>query len=195
MITTAVLLLTALALPGATAEGVSDSVSRAIRYRVDVPAPIQTVWSDWTDSARVREWFARGSNIEPKPFGTYEILFAPEAPPGQRGAENNIVLAVQAPRMLAFTWDAPPNLPEARKQRTSVVVRFEELSPDRTRVWFEQTGWGRGGEWDQAYDYFTNAWKVVLSLLHYRHTVGPVDWSSELTAATLARHLRQVSRW
>lgn len=179
----------------AAATSGTDSVSRALRYRVDIPAPVQAVWSAWTDSARVREWFAPGSNIDLRPLGAYEILFEPDAPAGLRGAEDNLVLAVQAPEMLAFTWDAPPDLPEARKQRTSVVVRLESLSANRTRVWFEQTGWGRRGEWDRAYEYFTSVWKQVLSLLHYRHTVGPVDWNRIPAEAVLAKHAREVTVW
>jgi uncharacterized protein YndB with AHSA1/START domain len=172
-----------------------DSMRRAVRYRVDIPASIDTVWSAWTDSARITEWFAPGSNVEIRPLGRYEILFAPEAPPGKRGAENNMILAVQQPEMLAFTWDAPGTMPDIRKQRTSVVIRLESLSPDRTRVWFEQTGWGRGGQWDQAFDYFTNAWKFVLTMLHYRHTVGPVDWKHPPDKAVLEEHSRSVTGW
>ncbi len=188
MLTAALLILTAASPP-------ADSVGRALRYRVDIPAPIESVWAAWTESARVKEWLAPGSNIDLRPLGVYEILFAPGAEPGKRGAENNLVLAVQAPEMLSFTWDAPPEFPEARKQRTSVVLRFHRLGPDRTRVWFEQTGWGRGGQWDDSYRYFTSAWKYVLTLLHYRYAVGPVDWSSFPAKEVLAAHERRVTGW
>jgi uncharacterized protein YndB with AHSA1/START domain len=172
-----------------------DTVSRAIRYYVDVPAPIATVWSAWTEPNRVKEWFAQGSNIELKTLGKYEILFAPNAPPGLRGAENNVVLAFQAPEMLAFTWDAPPNFPAARAHRTSVVVRLRPIHTDTTRVWFEQTGWGRGGEWDTTYDYFQVAWKSVLALLHRRYTSGPIDWSGPINEAALGEHMQRVRAW
>lgn len=169
--------------------------SRAVRYRVDVAAPVETVWAAWTDPARVREWFARDAHIELRPLGRYEILFAPEQPAGSRGAEGNLVLAVQAPELLAITWDAPPHLPEARSQRTSVVLRLEPLASGGTRVWLEQTGWGRGGEWDQAFEYFTSAWKSVLGLLHRRFESGPTDWSRARDEAELARHMALVSGW
>jgi uncharacterized protein YndB with AHSA1/START domain len=188
MLSTAMLVLAALApLP--------DSMSRAVRYRVDVPASIETVWSAWTDSSRIKEWFAPASSVETRPLGRYDILFDPEAAPGLRGAENNMILAMQAPKMLSFTWDAPATIPEIRKQRTSVVIRLESLSPQRTRVWFEQTGWGRGGQWDEAFDYFTDAWKFVLTMLHYRHSVGPVDWKHPPVQAVIQQHARAVTSW
>ena len=134
----------------------------------------------------------------PRTLGRYEILFAPEAPAGSRGAEGNLLLAVQAPEMLSFTWDAPPRFPEARRQRTTVVIRLEALAAGGTRVWFEQTGWGRGGQWDETFEYFTSAWKSVLALLARRFAEGPMDWSQAPDPPDsdgLARHAAAVSTW
>jgi hypothetical protein len=39
------------------------------------------------------------------------------------------------------------------------------------------TGWGEGGEWDQAYAYFDRAWGNVLANLKKRFETGPVDWT------------------
>jgi uncharacterized protein YndB with AHSA1/START domain len=183
--------------PAADTAAADDAayIGRAIRYRVDVPAPIEQVWAAWTEPARIREWFARGAHVELKALGRYEILFSPDAPPGSRGAEGNLVLAVQAPQMLSFTWDAPPHLPLARAQRTSVVLHLQALAPDSTRVWFAQTGWGQGGEWDAAFDYFTGAWTSVLALLHHRFAVGPIDWTAGVGEETLAGHAGHVSAW
>ncbi|MGH7537787.1 MAG: SRPBCC family protein [Gemmatimonadales bacterium] len=173
----------------------SDSVGRAIRYRVDVAAAPDSVWQAWTSPDHVREWFAPAARIELRPLGRFEILFAPDAPPGQRGAENNLVLAVQPPRLLSFTWDAPPHLPEAREQRTSVTIRLQPLGSGQTRVWFEQTGWGDGGQWDQAFQYFMEAWKSVLALLQYRFARGPVDWSRAFDETRLAPYRAAVTPW
>ena len=40
-------------------------------------------------------------------------------------------MALQPKRMLSFDWNAPPSLPEARLQRSFVVVRLEpvEMQP------------------------------------------------------------------
>lgn len=80
--------------------------------------------------------------------------------------------------MLSFTWNAPPHLPNVRPQRTHVVVRFKELDPGHTQVTLTHDGWGAGEEWDQAFDYFTEAWgEVVLPRLRYRFAIGPLDWN------------------
>ena len=59
-------------------------------------------------------------------------------------------MALQPKQMLSFTWNAPPHLPEARAQRTFVVLRFEPIGDKQTRVTLHHAGWGDGGEWDQA---------------------------------------------
>ncbi|UCC72947.1 MAG: SRPBCC domain-containing protein [Gemmatimonadota bacterium] len=156
---------------------VPDTADRAIHLEVTVPAGVEQVWRAWTTSEGIAKWFAPGSHIELLVLGPYEILFNPEAAPGSRGAEDNLILAIQPMQMFSFTWDAPPNLPEVRRQRTSVVVRFYAVSPVETRVTLVQTGWGVGGEWDEAFRYFGQAWQVVLARLRYRFAVGPVDWA------------------
>lgn len=37
-----------------------------------------------------------------------------------------------------------------------------ERKSSRTRVDFRQDGWGEGGKWDEAFDYFTRAWGKVV---------------------------------
>jgi len=60
---------------------------------------------------------------------------------------------------------------------THVVVHFEETSSAETLVSLDHDGWGEGGEWDQAFDYFTRAWgEIVLPRLKYRFEEGPIDW-------------------
>ena len=74
------------------------------------------------------------------------------------------VMALQPKQMISFDWNAPPSLPEARAQRTFVVVRFAPVTDKTTRVSLHHTGWGAGGEWDKAYQYFDRAWSGRVAL-------------------------------
>ena len=79
--------------------------------------------------------------------------------------------------MLSFTWDAPPQWPEIRKQRTVVSVRLYKITDTETLVTLSQTGWGVGPEWDVVYDYFGKAWGgFVLPNLKYSLEVGAINW-------------------
>jgi len=164
-------------------------LDRSIKLEIILNAPVAKVWKAWTTRDGIRSFFAPDCDIDVRVLGKYDILFAPSAPAGLRGAEGNLILAIQEGKMLSFTWDAPPSFPDVRKQRTSVVIRFAQLETNRTKLTFTQSGWGEGEEWNKAYDYFVEAWKdVVLPLLKYSLEVGPIDWRNrphKLEKATL----------
>jgi uncharacterized protein YndB with AHSA1/START domain len=149
---------------------------RRLFKEVDVKAPVEEVWTAWTTRAGIESFFAPEALVEARPGGAFFVHFNPYAPPGLKGADDMRVLAVQAPRMISFTWNAPPHLPEARRQRTYVTVRLRPTAAGETHVTLYHGGWGEGGQWDQAYDYFDKAWTSVLGALRKRFAEGPVDW-------------------
>lgn len=152
---------------------------RIIQCEATVAAPIQAVWDAWTTNEGASTFFAPQANISAQPGGPYEIFFNPDAPKGTRGAEGMLVLAVQEPLFLSFTWNAPPHLPTVRGQYTHVEIRLQSISENSTHVTLEHGGWGTGGEWESAFDYFVRAWgKVVLPRLVQRFESGPIDWNN-----------------
>jgi uncharacterized protein YndB with AHSA1/START domain len=156
------------------------AAERAIDKEIVVAATPQQVWNAWTTRAGITSFFAPDANIDARVDGAFEIHINPLAEPGLKGADGMRFLALQPPRMLSFTWNAPPSLPEARQQRTFVVVRIQPLGEKETRVTLHHTGWGDGGEWDQAYGYFDRAWGNVLGNLKKRFESGPIDWTAWL---------------
>lgn len=130
----------------------------AIRRDVVVDAPVEKVWHAWTTNEGVRSFFSESSNIDLRPGGPYEILFSKDAPKGERGCEGCRVLAYDAPRMLSFTWNAPPKFGELRQHQTHVTVRLEPQGTDRTIVHFVHEGFGESATWKEIHAYFENAW-------------------------------------
>jgi len=156
----------------------NEPVERAVYAEVTISASLDQVWEAWTTAAGAQTFFAPLCRIDLRPFGAYEILFDLEAEVGARGSEGMFVLAVQPKTMLAFTWNAPPELPTVRGQMTRVIIRLRAVDAAFTVVSLRHDGWGEGGEWNAAFNYFEGAWKrVVLPRLKYRFVVGPVDWS------------------
>lgn len=151
---------------------------RVIREEIRVEAPARDVWKAWTTDEGIRSFFAPNCNVELRVDGPYEILFDPDAAPGARGAEGMRIVAFQPEEMLAFTWTAPPHLSRVRGQLTHVQVWIEPHEAGGTRVTLTHSGWGEGGQWDEAFDYFERAWgQVVLPRLRYSFAKGPVNWS------------------
>ncbi len=164
---------------GAQKETAMDS-ERMIRKAVVVNASLDEVWLAWTTNDGAQAFFAPATNIDATLGGHYEIYFFPQNPYGKRGAEGCRVHSVVPKRSLAFTWNAPPSVPDIRNAdlHTLVIVRFESLGPRQTRVLLTQLGWGEGESWDKTYAYFVSAWDIVLGRLKLRFESGPLDWSN-----------------
>lgn len=156
---------------------VAGAQQRSIDKEVLVAAPIGEVWKAWTTRDGIVSFMAPDAEIDARPGGAFHVHFDPLAAPGMKGADDMRYMALQPPTLLSFDWNAPPHLPQARAQRTFVVVRLQEVDGKSTRVTLHHTGWGDGGEWDQAHAYFDRAWGGVLASLKKRFDSGPVDWS------------------
>jgi uncharacterized protein YndB with AHSA1/START domain len=169
--------------PSARSQSLSAAEQEMVKEKIlnvfiRINAPLDSVWSRWSSEKGVRKFFAPACDYEFKPQGKLGIYFAPTAPKGQRGAEDNLILAIEDKKMVSFTWDAPPQFPEIRKQRTLVTIRFYAISKNETLVTLSQTGWGQGEDWTTVRNYFGGAWAgFVLPNLKYSLEVKPVDWS------------------
>lgn len=150
---------------------------RAIDKEVLVAAPIAEVWKAWTTRDGIVSFMAPDAEIDARVGGAFHVHFDPLAAPGSKGADDMRYMALQAPTMLSFDWNAPPHLAQARAQRTFVVVRLKDVDGKSTRVALHHAGWGEGGEWEQAHAYFDRAWGGVLANLKKRFDSGPMDWS------------------
>ena len=150
--------------------------ARRVRKQVVVDAPIKDVWDAWTTSEGAIGFFAPRARIVLEEGGAYELLFDLSQPSGKRGSEGCTVLGFEEPRQLAFEWNAPPSLPTVRDFRTRVDVALRARGGARTQVTLTHTGWGEGGEWDEAVVYFDRAWDVVLARLQQLFFEGPIAW-------------------
>ncbi|MBS0434433.1 MAG: SRPBCC domain-containing protein [Proteobacteria bacterium] len=150
---------------------------RSLDKEVLVPAPIAEVWAAWTTREGITSFLAPDAEIDARVGGAFHVHFDPLAAPGNKGADDMRYMALQKPTMLSFDWSAPPQLPQARAQRSFVVVRLKDVDGKSTRVTLHHVGWGDGGEWEQAYAYFDRAWGNVLANLRKRFESGPIDWS------------------
>ena len=163
---------------------VALAAERAIDEKITVKANVDEVWKAWTTTEGIKTFFAPDAKVELRVDGPFEIYMNPFAAVGMKGADEMRIVGFQDKKMLTFTWNAPPSLPEARKQRTVVIVRFISRGDVLTDVTLHHVGWGEGGEWDKAYDYFGRAWPNVLKNLQKRFDSGPVDWKPWLEKLT-----------
>lgn len=149
----------------------------AIELAVTVKAPVSAVWQAWTTSEGIVGFFAPEAEVQARPDGAFHIHMDPYGKPGFKGADTMQVLAVEREQLLSFTWNAPPHLPQARAQRTVVILRFAPEG-ETTRLTLTHLGWGSTGEWPKARAYFEKTWPNVLKNLQTRFETGrPYDWT------------------
>jgi len=164
---------------------------RVLRAELEVDGAIEDVWAAWATEAGVTTFFAPAAHVEPRVDGLYEIYFDPSAEPGLRGAEGLRILAYEPSRRLSFTWNAPPDQPYVRAQRTVVTIELAPSARGGTRLLFTHSGWGEGPDWDRAYEYFDAAWnRAVLPRLVQRFREGPIDWDKLPDLAPVRASLR-----
>ena len=151
----------------ATAENLSP---KNIVRSIEVAATREELFAAFTNEEKLRAWLCPDCRVELRIGGRYEIYFMPDAPEGLRGADGCRVLSFLPPRLLCFTWNAPPPHEETRPQHTWVVIELAVIGPSETKVTLTHTGWPELSKtWRATFDYFDDAWERVLTSLakHY----------------------------
>jgi uncharacterized protein YndB with AHSA1/START domain len=188
-------------LPSLQAADKLSASLRPIDIEISVRASLVDVWSAWTTNAGAQQWFAPKTNIDLKPGGAYEILFMPDKPAGQRGAEDLKIHCYLPRELLAFEWSAPPQFKRARAHRTWVVLRFADVGDGSMRVRLTHAGFADRAarhpeekeEWQQVRGHFAKTWPFVLeSFRKHCEKDGAEDESRHITEGIIDAPLDAV---
>jgi uncharacterized protein YndB with AHSA1/START domain len=123
---------------------------------------VDAVYAAWTDGEAFARSYApdhpelRGE-IDLAIGGRYEWLWD-----GKMGSNDCQVLSFIPNRMVSFSWNAPPEQPDSRAQRTWVVVETEPTEDGGTHVRLTHLGFGPEPHWVETREYFEKAWPHVL---------------------------------
>ena len=162
--------------------GVGDE--RWSSFEVILPEPRDAAWARLTTVEGLQSFFARKAIVELREGGAWELLFAPDAEPGQRGAEGVYIRAFEAPRMLEVHWNAPPQFPAVRVVGFRALFELETIYHATTRVTLRLDEFRDGEQWDGTFDYFLEAYPVVLNRMRRAVIEGPLDWDAERSRAS-----------
>jgi uncharacterized protein YndB with AHSA1/START domain len=164
-----ILLVVLAALPlnvfaGTLSEG-KKKTGKQIHAEVTVKASPQSVFELWTTNVGVKKFFGLDADIENKSGGKYFVYFDPQD--RRLSSEGARILRYEPPKFLSFEWHGKPEMVEMNAQPypTWVEVQFEAADGNSTHIRLDHYGFGEGGTWDQAYEFFSAAWPRVLSKL------------------------------
>ncbi len=143
---------------------ISDHV---IKKSIVIKSPLDDLWEKWTTHQGLKSFFGYDNNFSLEIGGPFEIFMLKDAPDGLKGSEGCKVLSYLPKSMLSFSWNAPPRFDYIRNHEHFcwVVLRFEAISENETRINLDHLGWLEGELWDEVYNYFDKAWDVVFRWL------------------------------
>jgi uncharacterized protein YndB with AHSA1/START domain len=128
------------------------------------------VWNAFSTRDGAVTWLWSDVRIDMRPGGDWLVLY-----PGGATGGGTIVSFVPR-RELIVRALAPEQFPTVRAERTTATFGFESLSAASTKVTLVQTGWKRGQEWDDAYEYLAGGNAQLFGALKRRFETGPIDW-------------------
>lgn len=143
---------------------ITKITDKIITKTTTVNAPVPSAWNAWTTHEGLESFFGVQNEVELCIGGKYEMYFLMNNPVGLRGSEGCKVLSYLPLKMLSFSWNAPPQYREVRESqyKTWVVLTFEEIQPDKTKVVLNHLGWPDQKTWHEVYEYFEEAWDQVF---------------------------------
>lgn len=122
-------------------------------------------WKKWSTHDGLKTFFGADNKIELQIGGAFEIYFLMDNPYGLRGSETCKIISYLPEKMLSFSWNAPPNFEYVRnhEHKTHVVILFHAIDGEHTKIEINHLGWIDDEQFDKVYDYFNNAWQIVIA--------------------------------
>jgi uncharacterized protein YndB with AHSA1/START domain len=152
-----------------------EEPEKALLFEVMVPAKLDEVWRAFTTKEGAQEWLWPDMTVELREGGDWIVHY----PGGKTG--GGTIVSFEPMQSITMRAMAPEQFPEVRRERTTAVFRFE-AAESGTKVTLLQTGWKKGKEWDEAYEYLASGNAQLLKQLLYRFQKGPIDWDKMLHA-------------
>ncbi len=120
----------------------------------------------FTSNQGLESWLTVKADVEPQVGGKYELFWEPDDP------ENNStlgckILAIDKPNSINFEWKGPKQYKHFMnnvRPLSNVTVVFT-AEGEQTQVTLIHTGWRDDQEWEEARQYFINAWKGAFGQL------------------------------
>jgi uncharacterized protein YndB with AHSA1/START domain len=134
----------------------------------ELQTPVEDLWALWTEPDKASKWLAGGATIDLRVGGTY-LLTGHLATRPLSGPVGGPIVGLEEEYVLKVSWKFPSQFGATVSEATpptGLVVLFQPLGPNRTRLRLEHDGWREGGaEWTAAFQWQTEVWTAVLARL------------------------------
>jgi uncharacterized protein YndB with AHSA1/START domain len=135
---------------------VTDDGARNLQQSIVIDAPVAVLWKAFVDPVEIRRWSSPVAAIDLRVGGSLEASYDPTRKIGDPDNIKHRIITFIPQRLIVFqNIQAPHELPNAdRFQRTVVVLQYDALGPQRTRVTLSCTGFATDPASAQIYAFF-----------------------------------------
>lgn len=154
------------------------NLEKSLIKEIEIEKDIEFIWDKFTTEEGLMSFFAPKVNFQLSIGGQFEMLFDLKMPMGLQGSEDCKILSFLPHKMISFSWNNPPKFEHIRDEKTWVIIEFQMSAENKTLIKLTHLGWKDNPEWEGAYEYFNNAWNVVLKRLEYSVNKNAIDWDN-----------------
>ena len=141
-------------------------MDKIIHFSAQLNCDQDQVFEMFTTKKHLESWLTMIAEVKPKVGGKYELFWDPN----DRENDSTIgckITAIEPGKFLSFEWKGPKqykHFMNTVRPLTHVTVFFipiknEEHKSPLTELHIIHTGWGNTEEWEEARQWFENAWK------------------------------------
>lgn len=134
-----------------TADGARD-----LQQSIIIDAPAHVLFQGYMDSKEFAKWNAPVSAIDLRVGGTLEATYDATHKIGDPDNIKHRIITFLPDRLVVFQNIQAPKMLKGSEafQRTVIVLQYEPLGPNRTRVTLSCTGWGNDPDSQRLYGFF-----------------------------------------
>ena len=144
-------------------------MEKIIQIKIEINCDIHRAFDLFTIDTLLESWLTKKAEVTLEVGGKYELFWEPE----NRDVNSTIgctITGFEKNKYIAFDWKGPvqfQNFMNSSDPLTHVIVFFSAKhdDPTKTVIYLFHTGWGNDNDWQQARDYFENAWSMALKEL------------------------------
>jgi uncharacterized protein YndB with AHSA1/START domain len=131
------------------------AAERVLTNSIVINAPAAVLWKSFTDPADYRRWAGGVAAVDLRIGGSFEASYDPNGKIGDADNIRHRIVAFTPERLIVFQNLQAPGLPgEALYRGTDIVLQFEPLGPNETRVTVSHVGFGSDAGYDPLYAFF-----------------------------------------
>lgn len=142
---------------------VTKTGEKVLRFETIIAAPSKIVWRAFTEEKSLSSWIAPVASIEMKIGGNLSANFDKNAKLGDSGTIYSRIINYIEDELITFKVELTNEFQKKAQeedQDLQEIIQIIDLGKGTTKVVSSTIGWGKGKEWDEAYNILSagNEW-------------------------------------